>query len=191
MQVGTSSPLPEPPSLSGTLGGAFGASLRVWLRGLAISGIGHSHTRAKPLLAATSGFFEMRPPLARGCGFRGVGPEPPSFSGRPERLRRIASRLRATSGGPETDSHARAEPLLGAPPSVLVGRVADAVEQAQVRDRALERQRRGAAGAERLGERLHHQLVRVVGVPPAREGLVEALDPVGADHEQLLLLRAL
>src|SRR6266540_1138657 len=51
-------PLPEPPSLVRDVGGAFGASLCVWLRGLVISGIRDSHTRAKPLLAATSGLLQ-------------------------------------------------------------------------------------------------------------------------------------
>src|SRR5256886_9843596 len=59
VQGGTSSPLPEPPSLSGDVGGAFGASLRVRSRLLGSREDQLTH-RAEPMITATLGSFTVQ-----------------------------------------------------------------------------------------------------------------------------------
>src|SRR2546421_4363617 len=95
------------PLLFRDVGGAFGASLRVWNRGLVISGrrthtqggahaYGHSRSRQR----SKGG---LRPPFRN----------PPPFPGRWGRLRRIAPRLEPRPGDlGKTDSHTGRSPCL-------------------------------------------------------------------------------
>src|SRR2546430_17452441 len=138
MQGGTSSALPEPPSsgrgrqaspsgpppLVRDVGGASGTSLRVWLRRLAISGKTNSHTRAKPLLAATHGFLPMKLPLPEPPSRSGMleapahptksAPRPPRFRVDPGAAHRYASGFEARGLG-KTDSHTGRSPCLQRP----------------------------------------------------------------------------
>src|SRR2546430_5427732 len=99
MQGGTSSPLPEPPSLVRDVGGAFGASLRVRgrLRGSREDQLIH---RAEPMITATLGSFTVQ-----GGDFVPPSGTPLLCPGCWGRLRRFASRPGPASGGSGRSTH--------------------------------------------------------------------------------------